>query len=165
MKVQSTIYRAKTRGIEDAVEWWKPDHDNAMSVRDVEDLVRECLGIRDFLKQWLALSWQSIREGNLDDCESVGRALEDAFKNGAQIFQTVRECIVDAEHSEYTVENSAAFDEAEKDVVSMQADFEREWPFMDMKVLEKSIADYKAGRYRSAKEILDEMQHSGCGSS
>ena len=52
MKVKSAIYRGRIRGIEDAAEFWKPDHENAMCARDVEDMVHECLGIVDFLREW-----------------------------------------------------------------------------------------------------------------
>lgn len=161
MKVKSTIYKAKTRGIEDAVEWWKPDHENAMSVREVEDLVSECLGAHKILVDWTKSCWDSLSAGQLANPESVAQELLEAMKSGSDKFRMVSNCIEEAERLGYTVDNSNAFESAEIAISQMHADLEKRWPFIDTKVIEQSLRDYRAGQFRSAKEILDELQCTG----
>jgi len=165
MKARSTIYRAKARGIEDAtrdienaVEWWKPDHDDAMCVREIEDLARECISIRDDLQNWVESCWSCATHGTVADFTSVNNELQEAFSIGQARFQSVRECIDEAGRRGYQLDNTREFNEAEKQITKMQSEFEEKWPSLNLQVLRQSMADYRAGRYRTAKDLFDEFQ-------
>src|SRR3954454_19532358 len=52
MRAKSLICRNRIRGIEDALESWRQNHDQAMCVRDIEDIAKECIWLTDLFKGW-----------------------------------------------------------------------------------------------------------------
>jgi hypothetical protein len=158
MTVKRAIYQGKERGIQDAVHCWKADHDNAMAACEVEDLVNECLGARDILRQWLEASIKRALAGTIRDFDNAGYDLRDALETGLRRIKSVRECVERVERLGYTVENSDELDRADREITEMHDRLMREWPFATVDVVNQSITDYKEGRYRSAMEIFDELQ-------
>src|SRR5262249_27508160 len=59
MQVQNDISRGLKRTIEEAAESWKAHRRDAHGARDVDYLVRECLGMHQFLREWQAEVWHS----------------------------------------------------------------------------------------------------------
>jgi len=70
-----------TFSIEDAVEAWKASHDDAMEIRDLEEVVREWLGTMDLLAQWQADSWGQLFAGELKRIQDLGRLLRTAYRS------------------------------------------------------------------------------------
>jgi hypothetical protein len=160
MQIKRMLYKSRVRAMEDAIESWQRDHAHAMGVRDVEDLVRESLGIRDFLRQWSKDAWEGMRGNCFADVQWVGSTLLEAMNDGREIFEDAHRCITDAEALGYTVDERANFDRASEELTEMTEHLQRHWPWMHEDVQARSLADIQAGRVRRARDVLDELQRS-----
>src|SRR5665213_2742389 len=58
MKTLAKMYRGQYRAVEDALEAWKSDHDEAMSVCDLEEVVRTCLRLNDSARELVRSAWE-----------------------------------------------------------------------------------------------------------
>jgi hypothetical protein len=163
VKTKSVICRGRVRTIEDAVESWKADHGDAMEVRDLEDVVRECLGMRDFLREWLNLAWGFLFADKLPAVQQVGEMLRIGFERTINVLTEVQGCIQRAAAKGYEVDKAAEFQEALGQIKHFQSKLLERWPFLDPDQITASRADFGKGSCQSAEEILRELQSTDCG--
>src|SRR5262245_55340359 len=102
-----------------------------MEVWGIEDVVRECLWMRDYLNGWKERAWTQLRANQLKDTQASGECLRTAFKRCVELFPKVYEAVRWAQGNNYTVERSAEFDQAMKDVQRMLTELTENWPWME----------------------------------
>lgn len=158
MKVKNVICRGKLRTIEDAVDAWKAEHVKAMRIQNIEELVHECLGASDYLKQWNNESWKQLMENNLRAVQEEGEMLRRAFRNASALFSPIMDAVKDAENQSYRIEKAPEFQKAIDEVESMSAKLEKHWPFIDLQMVEESRAAMERGDYVSVEDMLRELQ-------
>src|SRR5258708_25668311 len=67
------ISRARTGAVDQALESWKSAHAEAMRVRDLEDLIRECAQYPRAVKQINNSLFERMKAGELVEPEDVNR--------------------------------------------------------------------------------------------
>ncbi len=145
MKTRGVIYRGRVRAIEDAVEVWKASHDDAMEVRDVEDLIREWLWASELWIQWQEDAWQLLRAGQLKKTQEAGRALQWAHNAGLGLVATLEECLRSAEKAGYAVDNAGEFREKARALQRAYDNFLKRWPFADNQTIAEGLASLERG--------------------
>ena len=158
MKTRNIICRGQTRTIEDAVESWKAGHDDAMEVRDIEDLVAFCLSACQFMERWYKEAWELALAGRLKKVQSAGKMLRTALDRSVEALEEVRGCVKWAEKKEYTVDNAREVLAAADRVKRMRDDLNERWPFLDKQQIEAARAELSRGDYQYAEDILPELQ-------
>jgi hypothetical protein len=160
VKAKSVICRGRARAIEDAIDAWNLDHDNALSARDMEDVVGECLSTRDFLSQWHQTAWEHLFAGRLANIQQAGELLRSATGKLVHVFAAVQTCVKWMERKGYPVDKAVEFEAAARAVEGLLADLNRRWPFIDPQQVEEARAAFARGEGIPAEEILRELQSS-----
>jgi hypothetical protein len=122
VRTQNAIGRGRVRAIEDAVETWRFDHDDALAVRDVEDVVRECLGMREFLRSWQNQAWAYMLANRLANIQETGEELRTELNRMLEIFPKVLAAIRWAKAKGYVFELEDQVEAAVADVKKMSQD-------------------------------------------
>lgn len=161
MKIKNAIGQGRARIIEQAVEAWKADHDDAMRTRDVEGLITLYLEHCAFLKDWYKEAWDDLLANELLDPQGAGEVIRDLLVKTVEYGRDLSNLIAEAKRKGYIVDRTEEFRASEVIVSQLHADIKASWPWMDQSLREQSLADYEAGRCRPAQEILDELRRPG----
>ena len=73
MKTLAKMYRGQYREVEDALETWKADHDEAMNVHDLEEVIRTCLRLNNSARELVRSAWELGFAGKALDSEGIGK--------------------------------------------------------------------------------------------
>jgi hypothetical protein len=160
MKVRNAIYRGKLRTVEDAVEAWKAEHDDAMGVRMFEDVVRECLAAHTLFRDMQKERWEKLFAGKISEVQTTGENLIKTFETSLLVYSLVEECLLRVKRAGFRVNGEEEFEKAFPELRSAAADFKSRWPFVDLKQIEESRAAFARGESQSVEEILGELQGS-----
>ncbi len=156
------ICRGTTSGlkaIENEVESWKVDHQHATLARDVEDWVRACLLIPEQVRRVQSLARRKLFANEIHDVSAVDEAMQNLFDAALGVCRVVGEDVRKVTALGYAVENAADLSRAAEEIGRMRAEFSRGWPRIDPAMWAKTEAQYEAGAYQSAGEILHELQN------
>ncbi len=69
----------KVAGLEESYEGWKHDHDESMLVRDLEDIVQECIDRGRGVQDLWDFIWADLNKGQDKDLELLGKWIENVF--------------------------------------------------------------------------------------
>jgi hypothetical protein len=158
MNVKGMICEARLHGISTAAGLWKRDHQEAMKVRDVEDLVRECLGAHDLLTDLYQEAWHLLLHNELTDVQAEGRFLELLLHRAERTWITIQERIHWAQGQGYSIDRSAELDQAIESGQRMSRTVSQRWPFIDPQQIEQARAELTRGEFQTVEEILGELQ-------
>jgi len=145
------------RVLEEEVESWKQDHDEAMRVLDAEDLIAESLSRwKDARRLWERARMLASRN-ELEDIEETGKALLDMLNRAISLFGTIAErAELVARHTGHAVEGQEKIPEALRDATGLRDHLVKTWPWDDRPVLplnRQMIEESRASRERG--ESLD----------
>lgn len=158
METKNAICRGQARTLEDAVETWKPVHDEAMEACDVDAVVEIYLKFVAFLLAWQEETWEKLRANRLSNVQKRGRSIQTWLAKAVD-FTDIEEGVREIEAKGYTVDKADEFRRIVRDVEQVNQDFSKRWPRVDEEKLSQSIADEKQGvRRRPAKEVFDELR-------
>src|SRR5438874_3925398 len=90
---QSILYRLcldRTQFVERALETWKTEHQAAMAVRDLEDLIRETLDYPGLLRRLGQSTWDSLWTIPAEEIQASGRALQALLERTLRVLKDVR---------------------------------------------------------------------------
>lgn len=81
----------KVKLLEEAVEAWKADHDDAMRALDAEDLVSHALSLAndELPRTWKRL-WEILESAQSIDTEVIGKTLREVFDRVPALLESVR---------------------------------------------------------------------------
>ena len=125
--------------------------------------LRSCVLLRDYLRQFHALLWQNLENNRLDDSELAGRIFLLSLSVARKTWEAVRQRAENAgdapappDVASSFAEALAAFDQAARDVGTLERDFRANWPWLDEEKFQRSVAAERQGvRRRSLKEVHD----------
>jgi hypothetical protein len=157
MKTRSVICRGQVRTIEDAIEAWKAGHEDAMEVRDIEDVIPVCLMLGELLQQWQKDAWESLFSNRLREVQSAGALLQKAYSQSLEAFEGVADCLRWAKRNGYAVEKATDFQRIAEMVQRLHADFARRWPFLDPTAIDEARAQISRGEFVSEEDIQHEL--------
>lgn len=157
VKTKSVICRGQARTIEDAVETWKADHEDAADVRAIEDVIPVCLTLCQLLQEWQKDVWESLFSNRLRNVHSTGELLRKGYHHALPALDGVADCLRWAEQKGYEVDKTAVFQQAAESVRRLHEDFTRRWPFLDRAAVEEARAQIGRGEFLSAEEIQREL--------
>jgi hypothetical protein len=150
----------RTHLVEQLVESWQYDHNEAMRARDLEELATECLDLAKLGRR----AWKCLRAQMFDKNVSSAKvfAAEDMLKPATQrirdVFKVVGKLIASAERAGYQIEGSAEFAQASKDLELLRQEIEQQFPDPDPQMMADSKAAFLRGEYQTAEELLHELQ-------
>jgi hypothetical protein len=140
--------------VEELVETWQIEHSQAMFARDLEELVQECLELSGLLTK----GWQSavhvLFDEQFDDLDTIGKMLKVAIDKSIGVFRKVEDLISEAIRKHYDIEGAEAFRRAVSDTVAMKKEVEKQWPAVNHRMIQESIAAYSRGDYQTAEDML-----------
>lgn len=158
MRIKNAICRALARAIQDEVDAWKLDHDDAMQAWDIQDLVAECIALRKYVGTWKDEAWQLLMANKLKHVQATGEVLKRQLSHVEYLINLVENCVKSAAARGWEFDKAQELRDAKTAVAAMGADFEKRWPFVDAEQVKRSREDFDRGRYQPAEEILGELQ-------
>ena len=148
--------------VEELVENWQLDHQEALLAGDVEELVSECLELSNLLKRaWRNLIKQLLDE-QVDDLDKAGRMMLAAVRKSEKVLQVVQGQIAEATRRGHPIETSGELQKAIGETHQLAAEIAAKWPATDHQMIAESLAAYKRGDYQFAGDLLNALP--GCGS-
>src|SRR5260370_33033624 len=149
MKTKRIICRGQTRTIEDAIDAWKEPHDAAMLVRDLEDLIGYCLGVRTSYVEWYKEIVRLVEKKQAKEC--TGQFFTQCLDQVNVAMDGVADLIAKEEKGGYCVDQSKAFREAVEELKKMRQDFANLRLCMDPERVRVARIEIAQGRCRSVE--------------
>jgi hypothetical protein len=156
--IKGAIYQGRVRTVEDAVEVWKSRHDDAMAVRDIEDIVRESVSAFEVLFDWQRESWEFLRAGKIKRILDYGGHLGRGFRIGLDLAALVQGCVDWAEMKGYSVDNAFRFRDSVTRLGELRGEFLARWPFPNKEEIERGLAAVDRGEGTDLGELINELQ-------
>lgn len=161
MKTRAKMYRGQYRAVEDALESWKVDHEEAMGVCDLEEVIRVCLQVQSAVAEMVKLMWKKGFSGEIRDPEEVGQYVRKALDAGVLAWSAIREGAEECAAAGYDVEGANGIPAALAEVTAARDDFARRWPFFRRGGMERGAKEIAEGRFITGEELLRELHSQG----
>jgi hypothetical protein len=158
VQTQKIICRSQVRAIEDVVDAWKADHECAMKVHDIEDIIRVGVFVREQFRGWVADLWECASTGQTSNPVAEGETILHWFAEARKVMGLVSAQIAWATSQGYTVDNAQEFATALDDVRKMEEDFRSRWPLPDAQQVAQARKEFASGAFQSAEDVLRELQ-------
>ena len=139
METKTVICRGLADTIAAAVEPWKADHEKALRVRDIEDVVALCLHLHHHLHEWQRQAWEYAFSGEMRDPQTTGETLRSALEIGLQSCEMVRQAVGWANAKGYQVDQATDLHQAAEDLTKLQKDLLQRWPFFDAAEIKREL--------------------------
>lgn len=158
----------KIRVLEEVIESWKREHDDAMRAQDVEDLIAECLSCWEDIRR----SWVRTRRlatlNRLWDLQEAGTTVVDIISRAIRLLGNVgslAETI--ASDTGHAIEGRDNVPEALREASELREHVNKTWPWdnrpilkLDRKMAEESRAKRARGESQNVTDILAGLQGS-----
>jgi hypothetical protein len=161
VKTLAKMYRGQYRAVEDALETWKADHDEATSVWDLEELIRTCLGLNASARELVHAVWELGFSGKAHNPEEIGRDVLPVLKAGVVTWKSLAEGVEERVAQGYTVESADRIPAALEEIQTLAADFAARWPFVRKEDIEQGAKEIAAGKFVTGEELLRELHGEG----
>ena len=152
----------RSHQLEEYVETWQIDHKDSVYAHDLEELVKECLELTPLLRR----AWDSTVERLFDETARSDRVftgeevIRGAISRALKVFLRVAQLLEAAERAGFSIENAAGFKDGRHALEQLERDAEKEWPPLDSGQITDSLEAYKRGDFKSAEDMLGELQGS-----
>lgn len=147
--------------VDELVEAWQRDHQQAMFAHEVDELCAES----NEVCRLCANMWSQLREQLFDckvqDVDKTGRMALEAIEKALHGARRVLGLIADAGKLGFEINGAADLEEQVRNLEGIREKLLRKWPFYDHKMMEmsrESLADYARGDYQTVEEILHALQ-------
>jgi hypothetical protein len=140
-------------------ESWKVSHRDAMLARDIEDLVQICRVVACGIEAHWASLHKNIIDNKSVDYRAWEKRFDFSFGAAARAFDAVKACIALARRNGYAIVNEGDFEEAERSLKATRETFLGCWPRADEGIIHESQEQYRAGRYGTLDDFMNELQH------
>jgi hypothetical protein len=158
MKTLARMYRGQYRAVGEALETWKADHDEAMAVHDLEEIIRTCLGLHDRTRELVRAAWDLGFAGNVGDPDGLGRCVLKALEAGVEAWGGLQESVEITAAAGYAVDGAGRVPAALAEARVLAADFAARWPFARKEDIERGEMEIKAGKFVAGEGLLRELQ-------
>lgn len=149
--------RAAAEALGERAEAWRRDHDEAMEVRDLEDLIADAVALAADLNRLARVLHDRLGRNQVNEPLRVGEALRTVLDYAGRMCRLFLDDAAEAEGRGYTV---AGADELKAAVARLDATGRwlcQAWPVVgelfDPAELEASLAEADAGQLRTHAEV------------
>ena len=129
-----------------------------MYALDVEALAGECLDLCTLLRE----SWPKLRDLLFDeqicDIDGAGKLLEGCVKRTLPLLDRVLGFVQSVQKTGHEIARAAKLERTIHEMRTLQEAIEKEWPKIDLKMTEESLADYRRGEYKAIETLLHDLQ-------
>ena len=157
MRRLAQMYRGQYRVIDDAVETWKIDHDEAMAACDLEEIIRSCRQTNDACKKLTASALHVGFAGQVDRPEQAGELILRLLKSGVETWKNLATVVQGVTAAGYKIEGSDAIGPSTAELEALIAKFTKQWPFVLIEDVERGAAEIKAGKFVTGETLLREL--------
>ena len=157
MKTLAKMYRGQYRAVEDALDAWKADHDEAMSVRDLEEVVRTCLALNASARELVRSAWEIGYSGKALNSEEIGKDVLQVLKAGVVTWKSLAESVEERVAQGYAVESADGIPAALAEFQARAAEFAARWPFARKEDIEGGAREIAEGKFVTGEELLREL--------
>lgn len=158
MKTNSVLWRGQSRSVVEAVEAWKQSHDEAMQVRDLEQVVRFSIFMGQAFLGVARASWESLFEGKLHPVVECGEHLLKGHEYMLEALRVAREVVEDAEKDGYDVEGSGEVAETITALEASLAKLRNKWPRFNQESLARGLDQAERGEFVPFEELRRGVQ-------
>lgn len=161
------LQEGKIKLLEEAVEAWKADHDNAMQALDAEDLVADVLTLaNDGLPRTWTRIWKILETVQSIDTEVIGMTLREVFDRVPFLLVSVRAVADQTEASTgHTLKGRIDLDAAIERVLALRSSILSAWPWKDRpylpqnsQMIRESREAFSRGEYDDITTLLQQAQ-------
>jgi hypothetical protein len=158
MKTSKLIGKTQVRLLEDAIDDWKPDHDCAMMVRDIEDFIRVGIFAAEMLELWFLDLWRNAAKGLIGNPHAEGDTLLRTIDSARNLMIRSRSWIEWAESKGYSVDKRDQLDTTVQKLEALKNDLLARWPMVDEEQIGRAQEEFRKGEFQSVEDILRELQ-------
>jgi hypothetical protein len=152
MKTKHAIIKGQVRTVEDAVEAWQSDHQEAMCVRDIEEIIEMCLAWPRMFKQVYGQLWDAAFEHELPSIQRFASHIMSTSQEAVSALSRLASCIEWAKLSGYAVDNEAGFASVKQQVDHLVSEFQRDWPSINGTAVSEAIKALSNGHFLTFEE-------------
>jgi hypothetical protein len=140
--------------VEQLVEQWQVEHEEAMLARDVEELCGEAIE----LCRLCGHTWQELKTllfaNCITDTEATGRVALEGFENAGRAVRRVVRLLDDAIARGHGIGGAQELRRGMNDVHDIKERLLKKWPFIDHQMVERALAAYGRGEFQTAESLL-----------
>ncbi|HEV3081312.1 MAG TPA: hypothetical protein VGY66_16140 [Gemmataceae bacterium] len=146
----------RSRYVEELLDNWNIGENNRSLVRDLEELISDCIELGLLIQRTSNSLLDHLFEGHVEDIDAVGDKMRTCFSRATRIFDILKGHIGQAKQA---LEGSAEFTRVHNEVARLKLDFEEKWPtFPDTELEAEALAAYHRGDYTTSEGLLRESQ-------
>src|SRR5262245_34600890 len=108
-------YLGRSRLVEDLLEHWQVDHNDALFAQDVEALARECVELGKLTRHTWNLLVNHLFDGVILNLDEVGQTMDKSVQRTLGVFASVRKLIAEAKRRGFALECSTDFESAARE--------------------------------------------------
>ena len=161
MKTVAKMYRGQYRAVEEALETWKVDHDEAMGVCDLEEVICVLLRLQPNVLKLVRVVWEKGSSGKIDDPQEIGQLMLTALNAAVKAWQLIEKSAAECAKAGYDVNGSEHSPSALATVTAARDDFAGRWPLYRTEDAERGAKEIAAGKFVTGEELLRELQGQG----
>jgi hypothetical protein len=156
----------KIRVLEETVESWKRNHEDALLALDVDDLIAECLSCWEDIRRSWVRTRRSAALNRLGDLQEVGTSVLDVLDRAIRLLVDVTALAKKvAQDTGHAVEGWEDLPEAIREARDLREHVNKTWPWddrpvlkLDRKMAEESRSARARGESRDVADILAGLQ-------
>jgi hypothetical protein len=145
----------RSRCVEQLVEDWQIEHQQAMRAYDVEELARECIELGALIEHTSKTLFEKLFKDDVPDVDEAGRVMTITLARSIKVFGSVHESMERVRHDGYTGDVADEFERTDKKVRGLRDLFDKQWPSLNREMVEKSRAAYQQGDYCFTEDALN----------
>lgn len=153
------VCRAQASLAETLLVPWLRDQDTAVRARMIEAVLPRLTALCAALGELPAAAWQDLFAGGIRAIEDVGDDLRRLWADTLAFLNDVRDrgraCLA----AGHAIEGFEELERCVEAIGRAAVEHEERWPWIDRETLERSRADIAAGRWRTAREVLDALRN------
>lgn len=124
--------------------------------RDVEELCGECLDIPRLYQQ----AWQKLLDNlpEIKNTQEAGRAFQGALNDTIQVCGHILALCAAARKMGQAITGAEKLKGEILNLQELAGRVDRDWPFLNKKMMESSKDDFRRGAYRTAEDLLHDQE-------
>ncbi len=140
-------------------EVWLREHRGAMLASDVEEVIRECIEVKDLILHACKKTFDRLFDEDFDDTDWSFRILHSMIEKSISNDKKTYELAMRIAKG-YTVEGLSSLPEAIGELERLSLEVENRWPKIDQKMVAEALAAYKRGEFDTSEDLLRVAQNS-----
>ena len=158
MKLLADFYSGQFAAMEESVETWKSGHEEAMEVRDVEDVIQLAIKLHDHLAAFVNDCWDAAFRARHHKTQNLGFAILHSLDCAVNAWKSINAVVISYAGKGYVIDNGNLVEQAMRRMREIREDFKNRWPLIEEEQKSRSREEIAGGECRRAEDILRELQ-------